>query len=195
MVWTCSLIRPRSRLGSLSAWRGGTGSSAESSEHETWLCSTGVFRLDTQGQGHPNTDTYYYREPFIWHLSLSLSLSREYIFSVTRKSLTALIQAETIHNFRLHCTCDHESCVVVRPTSLVMWRGGGPVARSVARSIGVKALDCSFERLWFNRQFLLSLQSNIPQCELVQSLLLTIIRLRPLNTLPPSSPLLLVSFR
>lgn len=77
--------------------------------------------------GHAGAGTSKHRYLLLqrtFHLA-SLSLAQEYIFSVTRKSLTALIQAETIHNSRLHYTCDHGSCIDVRPTSLVVWRGCG----------------------------------------------------------------------
>lgn len=165
--------------------------SAESSQHETWLCSTGVFRLDTQGgQGHPNTDTYYYREPSIWHLSLPLWNTSSVLQEVINCSNTNWNNPQPQASpytwpWKLRC---REANFSRRWCDMV-------VVVVVDRSVGVKALDCSFERLWFNRQFLLSLQSNIPQCELVQSLSSTITWLRPFLILPPSSPLLLVSFR
>lgn len=54
-------------------------------------------------------------------------------------------------------------CQLVHPAGGVVCGG---------RLVGVKALDSSVERLWFNlqtisHQFLLSLQSNIPRCLLV----------------------------
>lgn len=139
-------------------------------KHKTSLCSTGVFRLDTQGQGCLNTITEYYTKPSIWHCSLGNTSS-----VLQGKSLTARILAGNSPQLlallyrwpqKLRCK-SHNHHAAIYPSGDVMWCGGRLVGW-----LGVKALDSSVERLWFNlqstsRQLLLSLQSNIPQCPLV----------------------------
>lgn len=139
-------------------------SSAEPSEHKTSLCSTGVFRQDTQGQGRLNTVTDYYTKPSIWHRSLGNTSS-----ALQGKSLTALTlagnspqlwallyrwpQKTALPTSQLSC------CQLVNP--MVMWCGGRLVSR-----LGVKALDSSVERLWFDHITPVSLVTpkQHPQC-------------------------------
>lgn len=184
MLWTLSLIRPRWCF--LPQRRGGEGpvGSAESSKLKTSLCSTGGLQTWHAGGGGAGDILTPWHQTF--HLA---SLSREYILSVTREVINCSDTSwGTVRNFGLYYTSDPKElrcrCRNHHAASLfiqvVMWCGG--------RSVGVKALDSSVERLWFHlqstsRQFLLSFQSNIPQCVLVYSPLLTITLLRPSHPL------------
>lgn len=110
------------------------------SEHKTSLCSTGVFRLDTQGRR--NTFTHYYAKPSIWHCSLGNTSALQ------GKSLTASWEQSATLGF--YYTSEPKDCAanlttIILPTS-IWWCGGRLVGR------GVKALDSSVERLWFNLQ-------------------------------------------
>lgn len=188
MVWTCSLIRPRSRSGSLCV-KGRSQQSRPNMKHG--FAAQGSSDWTRRGGRDIQTQIPITTENLPFGISLSLSLWN-----------TSSVWQEVIN-------CSNTNWNNPQPqASPYTWpwklrcceanfsrRWCDVVVVVVDRSVGVKALDCSFERLWFNRQFLLSLQSNIPQCELVQSLSSTITWLRPFLILPPSSPLLLVSFR
>lgn len=183
MLWTLSLIRPRWCFLPQRRGREGPVGSAESSKLKTSLCSTGGLQTWHAGGGGAGDILTPWHQTF--HLA-SLSLGNT--SSVLQgKSLTALIlageQSATlgfiIQATPKNCAADHHHATSLF-IQVVMWCGG--------RSVGVKALDSSVERLWFHlqstsRQFLLSFQSNIPQCVLVYSPLLTITLLRPSHPL------------
>ena len=95
-------------------------------EHKTLLCSTGVFRLDTQGRR--NTFTHYYTKPSIWHCSLANTSALQ------GKSLTASWEQSATLGF--YYTGDPKDCAanlttIILPTSIwwcgvvVDWSVGG----------------------------------------------------------------------
>lgn len=166
MVWTCSLIRPHSRWRFLSSR--GTGGvqqshpnmkhrfAAEGSSdwtHEGNDIST-PFQIITPNLPFGiaisgiNFQCYKGSHELLWYWEHSTFATLGFIVQVTPKNCKSF---------------NHNAANLF--VQLVMWWSTG-------RSVGVKALDSSVERLWFNlqstsRQFLLSLQSNIPQCLLV----------------------------
>lgn len=172
MVWTCSLIRLRSRC-RFSLGVGGT----EPSKLQTSLCSTGIFRLDTQGQGRPNTITHLYTTP----PRLALLSLRSKSSALQGKSLTAPTlageQSATL-GFILQVTPKKKRTTIMLPTRSC---DGRRVGWSGLRHRTVASRGCD-SILW-------SLQSNIPQCLLVKSPLLSITLLRTFKTLPPFNPL------
>lgn len=96
------------------------------SEHKTSLCSTGVFRLDTQGRC--NTFIHYYAKPSIWHCSLGNTSALQGM------SLTASWEQSTTLGF--YYTGEPKDCAVnlttnILPTSIwwcgvvVDWSVGG----------------------------------------------------------------------
>ena len=193
------------RFFSLSVWKG------EGLEHRTSLCSTGVFRRDMGGGGGGGgagtslTLSQIITPNLTFGIALSLPLSLDNTSSVLhRKSFTTLILSG---NVKMQVTAGqtappHISQTIMLPTCVCVcvcvcvclcvcvsggWRGGGQV--------GVKALDSSVERLWFNlqsssRPSLWSLHSNVPQCPQSPSLPITLLRSK---TTRPQIHLILVS--
>lgn len=110
------------------------------------------------------------------NLPFGIALSWVYIFSVTQEVIhcsdTSWAQSTTL-GFIIQVT-PNIALQMSQPSRcqrLAIWCRGQLVGR-VGGGGGIKALDSSVARLWFNlqstsRQFLLELQSNIPQYLLV----------------------------
>lgn len=159
---------------SLSAWRRGAGVQQSRPNIKHRFCSTGGVRRWGLQTGHAGGGVVSTPLQIITP-NLPFGVSWEHILSIIREVInctdTSWEQSAT-WGFIIQVTpnvalqiSQPSCCQLVYPTGDVMWWSTG-------RSVGVKALDSSVERLWFNlqstsRQFLLSLQSNIPQCLLV----------------------------
>lgn len=148
MLWTLSLIRPRSCF--LPQRRGGEGpvGSAESSKLKTSLCSTGGLQTWHAGGGGAGDILTPWHQTF--HLA---SLSREYILSVTREVINCSDTSwGTVRNFGLYYTSDPKElrcrCRNHHAASLfiqvVMWCGGRSVGRLGLRHWTVASRGCDF---------------------------------------------------
>lgn len=145
MLWTLSLIRPRSCF--LPQRRGGEGpvGSAESSKLKTSLCSTGGLQTWHAGGGGAGDILTPWHQTF--HLA-SLSLGNT--SSVLQgKSLTALIlageQSATlgfiIQATPKNCAADHHHATSLF-IQVVMWCGGRSVGRLGLRHWTVASRGC-----------------------------------------------------